>query len=140
MDIVEPTNAAYVRSLLDRHDEAVLLEMEAEAAESGFPIVGRTVGVTLELLARAIGARRVDIIRQFLIETTLITVSGGIMGTLVGISLSRLVAYLAGWSTIVTITSVAVACLVSVTVGIVFGLYPAMRAARLDPVMALHYE
>jgi predicted O-methyltransferase YrrM len=59
MDIVEPTNAAYVRSLLDRHDEAVLLEMEAEAAESGFPIVGRTVGVTLELLARAIGARRV---------------------------------------------------------------------------------
>ena len=40
---LEPTNAAYVRSLLDRHDEAVLLEMEAEAAESGFPIVGRTV-------------------------------------------------------------------------------------------------
>jgi putative ABC transport system permease protein len=89
---------------------------------------------------RAIGATRRDVIRQFLIETTIITLSGGVAGTIVGIALSRLVAYLAGWSTIVTITSVAVACLVSVTVGIVFGLYPAMRAARLDPVESLHYE
>jgi putative ABC transport system permease protein len=89
---------------------------------------------------RAIGAKRRDVIRQFLIETTIITVSGGIAGTIVGIVLSRLVAYLAGWSTIVTVTSVVVACLVSVTVGIVFGLYPAVRAARLDPVQSLHYE
>jgi putative ABC transport system permease protein len=89
---------------------------------------------------RAIGATRQDIIRQFLVETTLITVSGGVAGVIVGIGLSRLVAYLAGWSTVVTITSVIVACAVSVTVGIVFGLYPAARAARLDPVHALHYE
>ena len=51
-----------------------------------------------------------------------------------------LIAYAAGWSTIVSFTSVAVACLVSVSIGIVFGLYPAVRAARLDPVHALHYE
>jgi putative ABC transport system permease protein len=89
---------------------------------------------------RAIGATRQDIIRQFLIETTLITVSGGFAGVIVGIGLSRAVAYLAGWSTVVTVTSVVVACAVSVTVGIVFGLYPAARAARLDPVYALHYE
>jgi len=89
---------------------------------------------------RAVGATRRDVIRQFLIETTLITVTGGIAGTLVGITLSRLVAYLAGWSTIVTVGSVAVACLVSVAVGIVFGLYPAARAAGLDPVEALHDE
>jgi putative ABC transport system permease protein len=89
---------------------------------------------------RAIGARRVDIIRQFLIETTLITVSGGFAGTIVGILLSQLVAYFAGWSTIVTASSVAIASIVSVTVGLVFGLYPAVRAARLDPVYALHYE
>jgi putative ABC transport system permease protein len=89
---------------------------------------------------RAIGATRRDVVRQFLIETTLITVSGGFAGTVVGVALSRLIAYFAGWSTIVTVTSVAVACLVSVSVGIVFGLYPAMRAARLDPVQALHYE
>ncbi len=89
---------------------------------------------------RAIGATRRDVIRQFLVETTLITVTGGFVGTVVGVGLSQLVAYFAGWSTIVTVTSVAVACLVSVTVGIVFGLYPAVRAAKLDPVHALHYE
>ncbi len=89
---------------------------------------------------RAVGATRWDIIRQFLIETTIITVSGGFAGTIVGVLLSQLVAYFAGWSTIITATSVVVACVVSVTVGIVFGLYPAVRAARLDPVYALHYE
>jgi putative ABC transport system permease protein len=89
---------------------------------------------------RAIGATRRDVIRQFLIETTLITITGGFLGTLVGIGLSQLVGYFAGWSTIVTGTSVAVASIVSVVVGIVFGLYPAVRAARLDPVAALHYE
>jgi putative ABC transport system permease protein len=91
-------------------------------------------------IRRAVGARRFDVIRQFLIETTLITVSGGFAGTLVGVGLSRLVAYFAGWSTIVTVSSVVIATFVSVTVGIVFGLYPAVRAARLDPVYSLHYE
>jgi len=89
---------------------------------------------------RAVGARRFDIIRQFLIETTLITVTGGLAGTIVGVGLSELVVYFAGWSTIVTAVSVIVACTVSVSVGIVFGLYPAVRAARLDPVKSLHYE
>ncbi len=89
---------------------------------------------------RAVGATRRDVIRQFLVETTLITVTGGLAGTVVGILLSQLVAYLAGWDTVVTVTSVVVACVVSVSVGIVFGLYPAARAAGLDPVSALHYE
>jgi putative ABC transport system permease protein len=89
---------------------------------------------------RAIGARKVDVIRQFLIETTLITISGGFAGTVVGVGLSQFIAYAAGWSTIVTVSSVVIATVVSVTVGIVFGLYPAVRAAKLDPVYALHYE
>jgi predicted O-methyltransferase YrrM len=59
MDIVEPRIAKYLRTLQDRHDEPVLLEMEAEGTRRGFPIVGRSVGVTLELLARSVGARRV---------------------------------------------------------------------------------
>lgn len=59
MDIVDPRIEDYVRGLLSRHDDPALLEMEAEAEERDFPIVGRTVGVTLELLARAVGARRV---------------------------------------------------------------------------------
>ena len=89
---------------------------------------------------RAIGAKKRDVIRQFLIETTIISLAGGVMGVIVGVALSQLIGYLAGWSTIVTTTSVVLAFLVSVTVGLVFGLYPAARAANLDPVTALHYE
>jgi caffeoyl-CoA O-methyltransferase len=59
MNIVDPAVETYVRSLLDHHDEPVLLEMEAEAEAHDFPIVGRTVGVTIEVLARSIGAKRV---------------------------------------------------------------------------------
>src|SRR5437763_12864823 len=59
VDVTDPKADEYIRSLLARHDEPVLLEMEAEAAERGFPIVDRTVGVILEVLARGIGARRV---------------------------------------------------------------------------------
>jgi putative ABC transport system permease protein len=89
---------------------------------------------------RAVGATQRDIVRQFLVETTLITISGGFVGTIVGVLLSQLIAHFAGWSTIISVTSVVVACAVSISVGLVFGLYPAMRAARLDPVRALHYE
>ena len=89
---------------------------------------------------RAIGAKRRDVIRQFLIETTIISLAGGVMGVIVGVALSRAIGYLAGWSTIVTTTSIVLAFLVSVTIGLVFGLYPAARAASLDPVKALHYE
>jgi caffeoyl-CoA O-methyltransferase len=59
MDIVNPAIERYMRGLLDRLDEPVLLEMEMEGRERGFPIVGRQVGVTLEILARAVGARRI---------------------------------------------------------------------------------
>jgi putative ABC transport system permease protein len=89
---------------------------------------------------RAIGAKRRDVIRQFLIETTIISLAGGVLGVIVGVALSRAIGYLAGWSTIVTTTSIVLAFLVSVTIGLVFGLYPAARAASLDPVKALHYE
>jgi putative ABC transport system permease protein len=89
---------------------------------------------------RAIGARKRDVIRQFLIETTIISLAGGIIGVLVGVGLSQLIGFFAGWSTIVTTTSIVLAFLVSVAIGLVFGLYPAVRAAGLDPVAALHYE
>jgi len=91
-------------------------------------------------IRRAIGAKRRDVIRQFLIETTIISLAGGVLGVVVGVALSRLIGYLAGWSTIVTTTSIVLAFFVSVTIGLVFGLYPAARAANLDPVTALHYE
>jgi len=89
---------------------------------------------------RAVGARQRDIIRQFLIEAILISFVGGAMGLLFGFGMSRLIAWLAGWSTIVTLSSVLLAFLVSVSVGLVFGIYPAVKAARLDPVEAIRYE
>ncbi|HET9262177.1 MAG TPA: ABC transporter permease [Vicinamibacterales bacterium] len=89
---------------------------------------------------RAIGAKKRDVIRQFLIETTIISLAGGILGVLIGVGLSELIGYFAGWSTIVTTTSIVLAFFVSVGIGLVFGLYPAIRAANLDPVQALHYE
>jgi putative ABC transport system permease protein len=91
-------------------------------------------------LRRAIGATRVDVIRQFVLETTLIAVAGGGIGLALGVVMSRLIAGFAGWSTIVTGGSVLLAFLVSVVVGLVSGIYPAMKAAALDPIQALRYE
>lgn len=91
-------------------------------------------------LRRAVGARRTDIIRQFVIEAILISFMGGIIGILFGFGMSRLIAWAAGWSTIVTVGSILLAFLVSVSVGLGFGIYPAVQAARLDPVEALRYE
>jgi putative ABC transport system permease protein len=91
-------------------------------------------------LRRAIGAKQTDIIRQFVIETTLIAVAGGTMGLVLGAGMSRLIASFAGWSTIVSGGSLLLAFSVSVLIGLVFGVYPAVKAARLEPVQALRYE
>jgi len=89
---------------------------------------------------RAVGARRWDIIRQFVIEAVLISFAGGLLGVLLGFTMSQLIAWLAGWSTIVTISSILLAFVVSISVGLIFGIYPAVKAARLDPVEAIRYE
>ena len=89
---------------------------------------------------RAVGARKRDIIRQFVVEAVLISFLGGSFGLIFGFIMSRLIAWLAGWSTIVTASSILLAFLVSITVGLVFGIYPAVKAARLDPVEAIRYE
>ncbi|MFP5237632.1 MAG: ABC transporter permease [Acidobacteriota bacterium] len=91
-------------------------------------------------LRRSIGARRSDIVRQFVIEATTISVAGGTIGVILGIGISRAIAWFAGWSTVVTVGSIALAFLVSISVGLLFGIYPATKAARLDPVEALRYE
>jgi putative ABC transport system permease protein len=91
-------------------------------------------------IRRAIGARRNDIVRQFLTESILISVGGGLLGIGFGFFLSWLIARAAEWKTIVTTASVLIAFGVSVAVGVIFGLYPAMKAARIDPIEALRYE
>jgi len=89
---------------------------------------------------RAVGARQGDVLRQFLVEAILISFVGGLLGIACGFGLSRLVAFMAGWSTIVTLNSILLAFLVSVSVGLIFGIYPAAKAARLDPVEALRHD
>jgi putative ABC transport system permease protein len=91
-------------------------------------------------IRRALGARQKDIVRQFLTEAVLISFVGGFIGILFGAGISRVIAWLAGWSTIVTLTSIVLAFAVSVSVGLVFGIFPATKAARLDPVEAIRYE
>ena len=91
-------------------------------------------------LRRAVGARRSDIVRQFVVEATMISFAGGTIGVVLGVAISRAIAWFAGWSTVVTFSSIALAFLVSITVGLVFGTYPATKASRLDPVEAIRYE
>lgn len=89
---------------------------------------------------RSVGARKSDIVQQFVIEAVLISFVGGAIGILFGFGMSKAIAWAAGWSTIVTVGSILLAFLVSVSVGLGFGVYPAIKAARLDPVEALRYE
>lgn len=88
---------------------------------------------------QAIGASRKDIIVQFLSESTLISVSGGMIGIILGVIMARLINVMADIQTIVSVFSVLVAFGVSATVGIVFGYIPAKRAANQDPVESLRH-
>jgi putative ABC transport system permease protein len=89
---------------------------------------------------RALGARRRDIRFQFLVESFSISLIGGLAGIAAGLAIAYGVASYADWPTVVTVPSVLLATLVSVGVGVLSGLYPAARAAELDPAVALGYE
>ena len=91
-------------------------------------------------IRRSVGARRFDIVRQFMTEAVLISASGGLLGVAFGFLLAWLIAKTAEWNTIVTPVSVGVAFGVSVVVGILFGVYPAIKASRINPIEALRYE
>jgi len=91
-------------------------------------------------IRRAIGARKSDIRAQFVIESFTISVIGGLSGIIIGIALAKIVAAYAGWPTVITFGSLFLSTAVSVTVGLVSGIYPAARAAELNPIEALRYE
>jgi putative ABC transport system permease protein len=90
-------------------------------------------------IRRALGAKRRDIAWQFLVETMTLSSIGGILGVILGLGLSYLVAHLFALPTILQAWSTLMAFAVSVIVGLVFGTYPAMRAARMDPIEALRH-
>jgi putative ABC transport system permease protein len=91
-------------------------------------------------IRRTVGATRRDVTTQFLVETLLMTLGGGTLGIVIGAVVSWGITAYAGWSTHVSLVAIALGFLVSFLVGVVFGVYPAVKAARLEPVDAVRYE
>ena len=95
----------------------------------------REIGVRM-----AVGARGRDILLQFLIEAVTLSISGGLIGILLGVGGARLVSINFGWNTLVSVQSIVVAFAFSAVIGVFFGFYPARKAAQLDPIDALRFE
>ncbi|OGC83951.1 MAG: multidrug ABC transporter substrate-binding protein [candidate division Zixibacteria bacterium RBG_19FT_COMBO_42_43] len=95
----------------------------------------REIGIRM-----AIGARRRDILSQFLIEALVLSVLGGMLGILLGVLGSVILSKAANWNTLIAPSSILIAFFFSALVGIFFGLYPARKASGLDPIEALRYE
>jgi putative ABC transport system permease protein len=91
-------------------------------------------------LRMAVGARRRDIRRQFLIEAVTLSVAGGLIGAVVGIAGAVSIAWQAQWAILISPWAIVIACSFAALVGVTFGFYPAYRASRLDPIVALRYE
>ena len=91
-------------------------------------------------IRRAIGAKRRQIIYQFLIETVVLSTMGGIIGLGMGALIPFLITYFSGMVTVMTLKGILLPLLISMSIGILFGLYPAMHAAKVDPIVALRHE
>jgi putative ABC transport system permease protein len=142
-------------------NQATVLEAERETTGSMTLLISSVAGISLIVggvgilavmlmsvrertpeigLRRAVGALRRDIRTQFVLESAMLAGTGGVAGVVGGIGLSLAVSVLGYWPTVISWPAAAVAFGFSVAVGVVFGLYPAMRAAKLEPIQALRSE
>jgi putative ABC transport system permease protein len=91
-------------------------------------------------LRMSIGARGIDILMQFLIEAIMISITGGLIGVVLGVTSAKLITYFLNWPTLVSESSIVLSFMVCALTGVFFGYYPAQKASRLDPIEALRYE
>ena len=91
-------------------------------------------------LRRALGAKKVDIIQQFMVEATLLSICGGLIGIVLGVALPFVIQSATQMNVVISMGSILVAFLVSAAIGLVFGIYPAAKSAQLDPIEALRNE
>ena len=91
-------------------------------------------------IRRAIGAKKNQIIIQFLIETVVLSTIGGLIGVLIGVTIPQIIELMSGMPTVITLWGVMLPLLISVGIGILFGIYPAIQAANVDPIIALRHE
>ncbi len=95
----------------------------------------REIGIRM-----AVGARQKDILKQFLIESLTLSLTGGVAGIILGTIIAKTASLFTGWTSSISLSAVLIACFFSAVVGVFFGLYPARKAAKLNPVEALRHE
>ena len=139
-------------ALLRQAEESALRDQIVAGAIAGISLLVGGIGIMNIMLAsvtertreigirRALGAKKRDIVMQFLIEAVILSGVGGLIGVVLGVSIPFLISFFWGMTTIVTPLAPILAFSISAMIGVIFGIYPSMRAADMDPVEALRHE